>query len=103
MQLSCQTVAIKQAQSVTVEMNLHRLQRRMRRYSARLRAYSWRLIHPGLTVGPAVRIGSGCRLILDSASRLVLGAGCEVDDATTIAVYGDGRIALGAGSFVGHH
>jgi acetyltransferase-like isoleucine patch superfamily enzyme len=33
----------------------------------------------------------------------VLGTNCEIDDATTIAVYGDGRIGLGADSFVGHH
>jgi acetyltransferase-like isoleucine patch superfamily enzyme len=60
-------------------------------------------MHPGLDVGAGVRVGSGCRLILEPNSRLVLGAGCRIDDATTIAVYGAGLINLGAGTFVGHH
>jgi acetyltransferase-like isoleucine patch superfamily enzyme len=82
---------------------VHRLQQRARRYTAVLRARRWRLLHPRIDVGPAVRVGRGCRLFLDPGARLVLGAGCEVDDATTIAVYGDGHIELGPGSFVGHH
>jgi acetyltransferase-like isoleucine patch superfamily enzyme len=85
------------------KMSLHGIQRRACRYRAVLRARYWRFLHPGLDVGPSVRVGRGCRLFLDPHARLQLGAGCEVDDATTIAVYGDGRIALGPGSFVGHH
>jgi acetyltransferase-like isoleucine patch superfamily enzyme len=49
-----------------------------------------------------VRIGKGVRLFLDPGATLILGGGCEVDDGTTIAVYGTGRIELGRGSFVGH-
>src|SRR5579872_812504 len=84
-------------------MNLHEIHRRIHRYAAALRARWWGVIHPGLTVGAGVRVGSGCRLFIDSGARLVLGAGCEVDDATTIAVYGNGHIELGSGSFIGHH
>lgn len=86
-----------------VLMGLHRIWRSRRRYRALLRARWWGLIHPGVDVGTAARVGSGCRLFLDPGARLDLGAGCEVDDASTIAVYGDGRIELGPGSFVGHH
>jgi acetyltransferase-like isoleucine patch superfamily enzyme len=42
-------------------------------------------------------------LFLDHGAALVLGDRCEIDDGTTIAVYGRGRIELGARSFVGHH
>ena len=84
-------------------MGLHGIRRHRRRYSGLVRARWWSLSHPGVDVGAAVRIGSGCRLFLDPGAKLVLGARCEVDDATTIAVYGDGRIELGPGSFVGHH
>lgn len=82
---------------------MHRIQRRARSYAALLRARCWPLLHPGVDIGPAVRVGRGCRLFLDPRARLVLGAGCEVDDATTIAVYDHGSIELGPGSFVGHH
>jgi acetyltransferase-like isoleucine patch superfamily enzyme len=84
-------------------MSLHGIQRRARSSGALLRARYWPFLHPGLDVGAAVRVGRGCRLFLDPRGRLELGAGCEVDDATTIAVYGDGHIELGPGSFVGHH
>ena len=84
-------------------MSLHRIWRSRRRYRALLRGRWWSLVHRGVDVGEAVRVGSGCRLFLDPGARLDLGARCEVDDASTIAVYGDGRIELGPGSFVGHH
>jgi acetyltransferase-like isoleucine patch superfamily enzyme len=84
-------------------MSLHGIHRRMRRYAATVRAHYWRLLHPGLDIGPSVRIGRDCRLILDSHARLVLGAHCEVDDATTIAVYDHGRVDFGPGAFIGHH
>jgi len=67
------------------------------------RAQWLRLIHPGIEVGRRVRIGDAIRLFLDPAATLILGDGCGVDDGTTIAVYGVGRIELGRGSFVGHH
>ena len=54
-------------------------------------------------MGRGVRIGSGCRLFLDDAARLVLSDLCEVDDGSTIAVYGEGVVELGRGAFVGHH
>ena len=50
-----------------------------------------------------MRIGRQCRLFLDPDARLILGDGCFIDDGSTIAVYGSGRIEFGAGSFVGHH
>jgi acetyltransferase-like isoleucine patch superfamily enzyme len=84
-------------------MILHRVQTRLRRTKAALRASWWRLIHRGVEAGTGVQVGAGCRLILEPKSRLVLGARCQVDDATTIAVYGSGVIDLGAGAFVGHH
>ena len=85
------------------EMSLLGIQRRRRSYAALVRARYWRLLHRGLEVGPSVRAGFGCRLFLDPRARLVLGARCQIDDATTIAVYDDGCINLGPGSFVGHH
>ena len=33
----------------------------------------------------------------------MLGARCDIDDGTTLAVYDEGQIKLGPGSFVGHH
>jgi len=84
-------------------MSLLAIQRRKRSYVAIARARYWRLLHPGVRIGRTVRIGSGCRLFLDPGARLVLGARCHVDDATTIAVYEHGCIELGPGSFVGHH
>lgn len=68
----------------------------------RLRARLWGL-RRGIDVGPGARIGRGCRIFLDRGARLALGAGCEIDDQTTLAVYGSGRLSLGPGSFVGHH
>jgi len=76
---------------------------RLRAGESVLRARAWWLLHPGIEVGKGVRIGRGCRLFLDREARLVLGAGCVVDDATTLAVYGTGVLDLGPGSFVGHH
>lgn len=84
-------------------MSPHAIGRRARRVMSLLRARAWRFIHPGIDVGKAARVGRSCRLFLDPRAQLKLGAGCEVDDATTIAVYGDGRIDLGPGAFVGHH
>jgi hypothetical protein len=84
-------------------MTVHGIQRRARRYRAALRARYWPLLHRGITVGPGVHIGRHCRFVIDPQARLLLGAGCSIDDATTIAVYGEGRIELGPGSFLGHH
>lgn len=84
-------------------MTLHGMQRRARRYRAALRARYWPLMHRGVTVGRGVHIGRHCRVVMDPHARLQLGAGCSIDDATTIAVYGEGRIKLGPGSFLGHH
>jgi acetyltransferase-like isoleucine patch superfamily enzyme len=42
-------------------------------------------------------------LFIDRGARFQIGAGCEIDDGTTIAVYANARVVLGAGSFVGHH
>jgi acetyltransferase-like isoleucine patch superfamily enzyme len=47
-------------------------------------------------------MGKGVRLFLDPRATLILGDACEVDDGATIAIYGAGRIELGAGSFLGH-
>jgi acetyltransferase-like isoleucine patch superfamily enzyme len=69
----------------------------------RLRARLWPLRHPGITVGSGVRIGRDCRLALDPQARLVLEAGAEIDDGTTLAVYDEGELSFGAGAFVGHH
>jgi acetyltransferase-like isoleucine patch superfamily enzyme len=74
----------------------------VRRVRARSRAWSWRLLHPGVDVGKGVLIGARCRLFLDRDAALVLGDGCEIDDGTTIAVYDRGRLELGARAFVGH-
>jgi len=63
----------------------------------------WALTRRGLEVGPHVCIGRGCRLILERDATLVLGERCSIDDATTIAVYGSGRIVVGGRAFVGHH
>lgn len=84
-------------------MSLHAVHRRVRSVASMMRAQSWRVLHPGIEVAAGVRVGHGCRLILDPGARLVLGPGCVIDDATTIAVYADGRIDLGQGSFIGHH
>lgn len=79
------------------------LQARVRSHSGRLRARWWGIRHRNVTVGSRARAGRGCRLRLDPGATLVLGAGCDVDDGTTLAAYGQGRLELGAGSFVGHH
>ena len=82
-------------------VSLHSLNGVMRRVDRRVRPTAWRAFHPGIDVGSKVRIGRGCRLFLDPGARLVLGDGSEVDDGTTIAVYGDGVIELGARSSSG--
>src|SRR5579862_2612422 len=84
-------------------MSPHAIGRRAHGVMSLLRARAWPFIHPGIDVGGAARVGRGCRLFLDPCAQLKLGSGCEVDDATTIAVYGNGRIHLGPGAFVGHH
>lgn len=76
--------------------------RRLRALEGRLRARIWGAGR-GVTVGRRVHVGRGCRLILERGARLELGDGCTIDDQTTIAVYGAGRIALGPGVFVGSH
>jgi acetyltransferase-like isoleucine patch superfamily enzyme len=68
----------------------------------RARAQRLRLIHPGIHVGSRVRIGRDVRLFLDPQATLILSDECEVDDGTTIAVYGTGRIEFERGCFVGH-
>lgn len=60
-------------------------------------------MYRNIEVGPGASIGRGCRLRLDPHAHLVLGAGSEVDDGTTLAVYGSGRLELGERAFVGHH
>jgi acetyltransferase-like isoleucine patch superfamily enzyme len=89
--------------TMLTNVTLHSFHAKIRRVERRVRPNLWRAFHPGIAVGSNVRIGRGCRLFLDPDARLVLGDGCEVDDGTTIAVYGDGLIELGPGSFVGHH
>jgi acetyltransferase-like isoleucine patch superfamily enzyme len=61
------------------------------------------LVYPGVQAGRRSRVGRGCRLILDSDARLILGDQCTVDDHTTLAAYHSGIIRLGPGSFVGHY
>jgi acetyltransferase-like isoleucine patch superfamily enzyme len=68
-----------------------------------LRARLWALRHRNVRVGTRARVGRNCRLIIARGATLVLGDGCTIDDGTTVAVYGSGRVVLGAGSFVGHH
>ena len=58
---------------------------------------------PGRSRGSRSRVGRGCRLILDSDARLILGDQWTADDHTTPAVYYSGMINLVPGSFVGHH
>lgn len=87
--------------SSTVTMAV--LQNRMRSVCGRLRARWWGLVHRNVVVGARASVGRGCRLRLDPGATLELGERCEVDDGTTLAVYGRGRLELGARSFVGHH
>ena len=84
-------------------MTSHGLGQRFRRARMRARAQRLRIVHHGIDVGERVRVGRGFRLFLDPGAQLILGEGCELDDGTTIAVYGTGRIELGRGCFVGHH
>lgn len=68
-----------------------------------VRARLWAISHRGIVTGSGARLGRHCRLIVDGRATLVLSEGCEVDDGTTLAVYGSGVLVLGPGSFVGHH
>lgn len=68
-----------------------------------VRARVWALRAPGVTVGRRAVVGRWCRLILEPGGRLSIGDGCEVDDGTTLAVYGGGTIDLGDWCFLGHH
>ena len=78
------------------------IRRRWRVLECRVRARLWNLSR-SVDVGRAVSVGRGVRLIKDREAQLVLGERCEIDDGTTIAVYHQGRVVLGSGSFVGHH
>lgn len=78
-------------------------QARARAALGRLRARWWGVLHRNVIVGESAWVGRGCRLRLDPGATLVLGARCGIDDGSTLAVYGRGRLELGAGSFVGHH
>lgn len=80
-----------------------RLGRRLRGVEGRWRARLLGLAHRNIHVAPGAWVGRGCRFFLDPAARLVLGRSSSVDDGATIAVYGNGCVELGAGSFVGHH
>jgi acetyltransferase-like isoleucine patch superfamily enzyme len=57
----------------------------------------------GVTSTASVQVGRGCRIIIEPDAHLVLGAGVEIDDGTTLAVYRGARLELGDGCFVGHH
>ena len=83
-------------------MSVRGAHRRMRSLEALVRARVWGASR-SIEVGRRVRVGRGCRLILDREARLVLGDRCTIDDQTTLAVYGSGRIVLGEDVFIGHH
>lgn len=83
-------------------VSLHAQTRRLRRLDRGLRAQLWARTHPGIEIGRRVQVGRRCRLFLDPGATLLIGDGCQIDDGTTLAVYGNGRLTLGAGSFVGH-
>jgi acetyltransferase-like isoleucine patch superfamily enzyme len=70
---------------------------------ARARARYWALAHRNVEAGAGAWVGRDCRLILDPGAKLVLGPGSGLDDGTTVAVYADGVLRIGAGSFIGHH
>lgn len=61
------------------------------------------MVHRNVIVGARASIGRGCRLRLDPGATLELGERCDVDDGTTLAVYGRGRLEVRPRSFVGHH
>lgn len=84
-------------------MNMSILASRARRLDGRIRARRWAVLHRNISVGEGAWVGRGCRLRLDPEAQLVLGPRCGVDDGATLAVYGQGRLELGTGSFVGHH
>lgn len=84
-------------------MSFARLAGRTRRLDGRFRARRWALLHRNIEVGSGASVGRRCRLRLDDGARLVLGPGCEIDDGVTLAVYGRGRLDIGARAFVGHH
>jgi acetyltransferase-like isoleucine patch superfamily enzyme len=74
-----------------------------RRLAGYVRARSWSLLYRGVEVGARVQVGRGCRLVLEPGAQLVLADHCTIDDGSTLAVYRDGQIVVGAGSFIGHH
>lgn len=76
---------------------------RVRRLDGRIRARRWALWHGNVEAGAGAFVGRRCRLRLDPGARLVLGPGSEIDDGATLAIYGRGRLEIGAGVFVGHH
>jgi len=76
---------------------------RARRLAGYTRARSWGLLYRGVEVGRRVQVGRGCRLVLEPGAQLVLADHCAIDDGSTLAVYRNGRIVVGTGSFVGHH
>lgn len=80
-----------------------RLRNRLRTLERRTRARLWGLLSQRVQVAGDVQIGRGCRLLLDPAARLTLDDGCTIDDGVTLAVYGDGRLHVGSGAFIGHH
>lgn len=84
-------------------MSLARVAERARSASGRLRARCWAMVYPNVEAGAQAWVGRGCRLRLDPGAHLVLGPRCGVDDGTTLAVYGHGRLEVGVGAFVGHH
>lgn len=57
----------------------------------------------GITTATGAQIGARCRILIEPGGQLVLGAGVEIDDGTTLAVYRGGRLEFGAGCFAGHH
>ncbi len=76
---------------------------RLRRMEGLVRARLWALSTPGVVAGPGVLVGRRCRFLVEPGASVVLARSCEVDDGTTLAAYGAGRLELGRGSFVGHH
>lgn len=79
------------------------LARRRRRVIGRVRARVWAMRWRGVTVGRRAVVGRWCRLVLEPGARLSIGDGCEVDDGTTLAVYGGATLDLGSSCFLGHH
>lgn len=79
------------------------LRPRLRRAISRVRARLVALSTPGVVIGKGALVGRHCRFLVDPGASVVLAERCEIDDGTTLAVYGGGRLVLGPGAFVGHH